>query len=78
MELPLTEYSINVLFPYFSLVHLRSSHMRVLGAYFFQQACVNQKKQNKTKTKKKQVYSINMQQQLHYGRENRMINHLQY
>ena len=35
MELPLTEYSLNVLFPYFSIVHLRSSHMRVLGAYFF-------------------------------------------
>ena len=35
MELPLTEYSLNVLFPYFKIVHLRSSHMRVLGAYFY-------------------------------------------
>ena len=27
--------SLNVLLPYFSLVHLRSSHMRLLGAYFY-------------------------------------------
>ena len=33
MELPLTEYFTNILLPYFSLVHLRSSHMRLLSAY---------------------------------------------